>query len=82
MGAGFGAVSGAFRNYQVAAPLKPGAGRKFRVDDPTFRNYQVAAPLKPVIGIGNTTLEGPFRNYQVAAPLKRQGAPVPAGQWF
>ena len=38
--------AGPFRNYQVAAPLKPLERRLARARLAAFRNYQVAAPLK------------------------------------
>ena len=60
----------AFRNYQVAAPLKPPAAHVSIRPLAAFRNYQVAAPLKQVVVVNTAPSITPFRNYQVAAPLK------------
>ncbi len=39
-----------FRDYQVAAPLKPANIARNTSHSPGFRDYQVAAPLKPPLG--------------------------------
>ena len=61
MGAGTTAVAAerAFRNCQVAAPLKQRTGRGPRRRSGAFRNCQVAAPLK--LGVGAN--EGWFSNF-------------------
>ena len=61
----------AFRNYQVAAPLKRIRFCRTSVSGTTFRNYQVAAPLKRRQVPDRPGLFQTFRNYQVAAPLKQ-----------
>ena len=65
----FGAY--AFRNCQVAAPLKRVDECELCRPDASFRNCQVAAPLKHfyVRCVGVQVLA--FRNCQVAAPLKQ-----------
>ena len=63
----------AFRNYQVAAPLKRPDDSKVAPGGRAFRNYQVAAPLKRPIVLSYSVRWGAFRNYQVAAPLKHAG---------
>ena len=47
----------AFRNYQVAAPLKPKSTRLLSFALDPFRNYQVAAPLKLFIS-GKIVFDG------------------------
>ena len=66
----YGVSRRAFRNCQVAAPLKPPSWWTCSRGSKTFRNCQVAAPLKPWSAGGPGSTRPPFRNCQVAAPLK------------
>ena len=68
----------AFRNCQVAAPLKPQGAPDANAQAKTFRNCQVAAPLK-LEQARHCPHPGPaFRNCQVAAPLKLGAAALVA----
>ena len=61
----------AFRNREVAAPLKRYTNVTLRALQGAFRNREVAAPLKPAHGVRLARAPWPFRNREVAAPLKR-----------
>ena len=65
----------AFRNEQVAAPLKRRDQQILPLSPGPFRNEQVAAPLKRPLAYCVRGHDGAFRNEQVAAPLK-QGRPA------
>ena len=72
-------AAGAFRNCQVAAPLKRLAPRRRARQGGPFRNCQVAAPLKRAGTGGARRRRYAFRNCQVAAPLKQWASHLPAG---
>ena len=65
----------AFRNPQVAAPLKLALAPGVTAECGAFRNPQVAAPLKRMLNGTLEFLQATFRNPQVAAPLKQPAIP-------
>ena len=65
----------AFRNCQVAAPLKPlVAGVEARAVVP-FRNCQVAAPLKLPALMGGRAIQGPLPQLSSCGPIEACLAP-------
>ena len=68
----------AFRNYQVAAPLKHSRGDRRRRRRQPFRNYQVAAPLKHGGTFGDGKLIPFFPQLSSCGPIEaRPPAPSP-----
>ena len=70
----------AFRNYQVAAPLKP------IVDLPGLQavclpQLSSCGPIEASVRITSDLGNKAFRNYQVAAPLKRTSLATKGTMW-
>ena len=68
-----GRKAGAFRNCQVAAPLKPGLRPPCPRIRNAFRNCQVAAPLKRMRGVG-------MRGVGMRLPQLSSCGPIEAGR--
>ena len=70
--------SWAFRNYHVAAPLKPSRARA-RCAALCLPQLSCCGPIEAARRTSGHERLHAFRNYHVAAPLKRGGLSLPAG---
>ncbi len=63
-------ASAAFRDFQVAAPLKPAVHVDRNALSDSFRDFQVAAPLKRCPGPGCQVGQSPFPRLPSRGPIE------------